>query len=66
MVIRLVEDKEHVEKIKKALKDNNGYCPCVPDFIRTEKHKCICEDFREKMEIGEPCKCHCGLYEIVK
>lgn len=66
MVIRKVQDKDHVSQIEEALKQTNGYCPCVPEFLRTEKHKCICEDFRQKMELGKSCKCHCGLYEIIE
>ena len=29
MKIHVVEDKEHVQIIRKGLKDNEGYCPCV-------------------------------------
>lgn len=60
MAIRLSEDKELVESIKKALKDNNGYCPCK--ITKTSDTKCMCKEFREQ-EYGE---CHCGLYIKVK
>lgn len=49
-------DVELVEKIKKALKNNDGYCPC--SIIKNEDTKCMCKEFRE-MEEGT---CHCGLY----
>lgn len=53
-------DVELVEKIKKALKDNDGYCPC--SIIKNEDTKCMCKEFRE-MEEGT---CHCGLYKKAK
>lgn len=56
-MIVLNEDKEHVLKIKKALEESNGYCPC--SLIKDEDHKCMCKDFRESREEG---LCHCGLY----
>lgn len=66
MYMRMVQDEEFVSLMKKKLKETGGYCPCVPENLRTIEHKCICKDFREKMELGDPCKCHCGLYEIVE
>ena len=56
IIIKLSEDKELVKSIKKALKNNNGYCPCKT--IKTPDTKCMCKEFREQ-ESGE---CHCGLY----
>lgn len=56
MKIRVSDDKELVETIRKKLKESGGYCPCriqkIPD------NKCMCKEFREQ-KIGE---CHCGLY----
>ena len=49
-------DKELVNEIRKALKENDGYCPCKIE--KTIDTKCICKDFRE-IEEG---MCHCGLY----
>ncbi len=58
--IKLSEDKEHVKAIQKALKDNDGYCPCM--VFKTPDTKCMCKEFRE-MEEGT---CHCGLYVKIK
>ena len=48
---------------KKQLIENDGYCPCalkkIPDT------KCICKDFRDKINKGYKGECHCGLYESV-
>ena len=57
MKIKLNEDKELVEEIKKALKENDGYCPCRIE--KTPYTKCMCKEFREQKEPGY---CHCGLY----
>lgn len=56
MSIKISDDKELVEEIRKQLKDNNGYCPCKIE--KTPDTKCMCKEFREQ-ESGE---CHCGLY----
>lgn len=56
MQIKINPDKELVKEIRKQLKENNNYCPCV--VSPTEDHKCMCKEFRE-MEEGT---CHCGLY----
>ncbi len=47
-------DKEFLENILIAIKENNGYCPCV--LQQNEDTKCPCKKFREKKE------CCCGLY----
>ena len=57
--IRVSDDKELVEEIRKKLKENNGYCPCK--LLRNEDTKCMCKEFRE---INEG-TCHCGLYKKV-
>lgn len=56
MVVRLSDDKELVQDIRKQLKENGGYCPCRIE--KTEDTKCMCKEFREQDE-GE---CHCGLF----
>ena len=43
-------------EIEKALKENDGYCPCK--LARVPENKCVCEEFRQS-GLGE---CHCGLY----
>lgn len=47
-------DKKFLEKILKAIEENDGYCPCV--LIKNEDTKCPCKDFRVNK------KCHCKLY----
>ena len=32
------------EHIKKAVKDNKGFCPCK--LIKNEDTKCMCKEFR--------------------
>lgn len=49
-------DKEFVKEMKKAIKNNNGYCPC--QIEKSPDTKCMCKEFRE-MKSG---MCHCGLY----
>ena len=56
MKIKLVDNQDVVNDIKKRLKENDGYCPCK--IIKNEDTKCICKEFREQKS-GE---CHCGLY----
>lgn len=56
MRIKVSENKELVEEIRKSLKENNNYCPCKIE--KTEDTKCMCKEFLEQ-ESGE---CHCGLY----
>lgn len=58
-------DSSHVENILKSLKENDGYCPCMVN--KDENTKCICKDFRNKMEDPDFYGlCHCGLYEKIK
>lgn len=56
MRIKTNPDKAHVAEIRKHLKENDNYCPCVLE--KTPDTKCMCKEFRE-MEEGT---CHCGLY----
>ena len=61
MRIKVTDDIELKEKIRQALKDNNGYCPCRLE--KTEDTKCMCKEFRE--QIADPefeGYCHCMLY----
>ena len=54
--ITLNPDKDFVKEMRKALKDNNNFCPCA--IQRNADTKCMCKEFRE-MEEG---MCRCGLY----
>lgn len=56
MTIKVTDDIELRDAIRKALKDNQGYCPCRLEH--KPEYKCMCKEFLEQ-EIGE---CHCGLY----
>lgn len=56
MEIRTNPDREFVREMKKAIKNNNGFCPEALE--KTKDSKCMCRDFRE-MEHGT---CACGLY----
>ena len=55
-------DKEFVEKIRKKIKENNGHCACAVAF--NDSNICICKEFRDQIERGEPGECHCGLYSV--
>jgi len=65
MKFRLSEDKDQVVKIREALRENEGYCPC--QLMKTDDTKCICKEFKE--HIDDPTYegyCHCGLYYTMK
>lgn len=59
MIVKVNEDAKMVQKIRKALRENNGYCPCAIE--RTPETQCMCKDFLENVAAGE--YCHCGLYK---
>lgn len=52
--IKLNPDKEHVAEMRKAIKENDGYCPCATN--KNDDTKCMCLEFRTTGI------CHCGLY----
>lgn len=56
MKIKINPDKDHVEAMRIALKNNDGYCPCSTE--KSKDTKCMCKNFRE-MKSGW---CHCYLY----
>ena len=60
MKIKLNPDKEEAEHILRAVKENDGYCPCR--LLRIPENKCICQEFKEQ----EEGYCHCGLYLKIK
>lgn len=49
-------DKDFVEQMLKALKENSNYCPCKIE--KTKDTKCMCKEFKEQKDGW----CHCGLY----
>lgn len=61
MKIELNQDVNFVKAIKQALKENNGYCPCVIGI--SPETKCMCKDFKDNVPAGE--YCHCGLYKKI-
>lgn len=61
MSIRFNDNQKLVNTIQEGLKRTGGYCPC--SLERTEDTKCICKDFRDKMEDPNfSGYCHCKLY----
>ena len=60
MLIKVSENKELVDFIRKKLKENGGYCPCKVE--KSDATKCMCKEFLEQNS-GE---CHCGLYVKVE
>lgn len=64
-MIKLSENKELVEQIKKTLKENGGYCPCT--FVHNDDTKCMCKEFRDAIKKDDFFgSCHCGLYEKIR
>lgn len=55
-MIQINPDKEKVEKIRQAIRENDGYCPCKIE--RKDDNKCLCREFLNQ----EDGYCHCGLY----
>lgn len=60
MTIKTNSNREIVDSVRAALKENGGYCPC--SLVKDEEHKCMCKDFIEQ-GLGP---CHCGLYVKVE
>lgn len=52
--MKINPDKKVVKRIRQAIKDSGGYCPC--SLIRNNDFICPCKDMRENH------KCICGLY----
>lgn len=53
-------DTELVNEVRRALKENDGYCPCKLEKI--PENKCMCKEFLEQ-KTG---LCHCGLYNKIE
>ena len=56
ITIKLNKNNPKTNDIIKAIKANDGYCPCRIE--KTEETKCICKDFQQQ----ERGVCHCGLF----
>lgn len=52
-----------VNEIREKIKENNGHCCCAITF--NDSNKCMCEEFRNRIQKKEPGLCDCGLYELV-
>lgn len=50
-------DENKYNEVTEAVKQADGYCPCM--LQRTPETKCICKEFKDQAEAGE---CHCGRY----
>lgn len=57
MIGRLSINKDKEVELRKAIQDNDGYCPCSVE--KTDDTKCVCKEFKEQTVSGN---CHCGLY----
>jgi ferredoxin-thioredoxin reductase catalytic subunit len=65
MAVKFNDDKAVVERIKKGLKEKDGFCPCK--LGKLPENKCMCEEF--KAQIKDPDfegYCHCMLYYKTK
>lgn len=56
MTIKFNPDREEALRVMRAVKDNDGYCPCK--LVKTPETKCMCLEFRNQ----EEGLCHCGLF----
>lgn len=69
MRVTMNTNKELVAEIRAKLKNNKEkhgkqYCPCVLPNNYNDDTVCMCKEFRNQMECGEPGECYCGLYVI--
>lgn len=60
MRIHVTSDVEIRDYVRKGLRENDNYCPCVLNSKGNIDYKCPCKDFRENTQVGEIC--YCGLY----
>ena len=63
MSIRINSNQDLAREVQKQLIENDGYCPCALE--KTPDTKCICKNFRDKINKGYTGECHCGLYESI-
>lgn len=54
-------NKEKYTEMTQAVKDNDGYCPCLLE--KNEDTKCMCKEFREQNSEG---LCHCQRFSKTK
>lgn len=59
--VRLNDDDSYVEKLRKVMAVNGGYCPCR--ILRTAENLCVCREFQEQIADADfEGFCHCKLY----
>lgn len=63
-LVRITQDTEELVRIKKAIQENDGYCPCK--LLKNDDTKCMCKEFRDRIHNDELGSCTCGLYELIK
>lgn len=65
-MVRVIKNpcKEKYEEVTEALRQNNGYCPCL--VMKNEDTKCMCKDFRDFYTSGKTGSCHCGRFIAVE
>lgn len=57
--MKIIENQntEVFKRISEAVKENDGYCPCM--VFKNEDTRCMCKEFREQTKSGP---CRCGRY----
>lgn len=58
--IKVNEDENFVEEVRRKIKENGGYCCC--SLYKNEETRCMCKEFRDQIERGEAGPCTCGQY----
>lgn len=66
MKITVNPDKEIVAIAKQRLKELNGQCPCVLPPFHSDKTKCMCANFRDKIHNGYEGYCDCMYYYVTQ
>lgn len=57
MTIKVNDDKNFADDLRRRIKDNDGYCLCAIE--KTDDTKCMCKEFLSGVDKGY---CNCGLY----
>lgn len=57
------KDENTVKEIQEQIKKNGGHCLCT--LKKTMDTKCMCKDFRDKINNGYFGECACGLYKSI-
>jgi len=61
-IVTKTKDKQLEKEILESLAARDGHCPCA--LIINDDSRCMCKDFRDKIENGYVGECNCGLYEV--